>query len=135
MRSVQFLSLAAIVLLSACAGPYVLESSPDLLSAQGALRVKSTKNGNSKLKFEVKHLAQPEKVSSSAKTFVVWAVPQNSPGVAAQNLGAFQVDSDLEGSIETMTPHHDFEFFVTAEPKGDVGVPTGRKLMWTSVKP
>ncbi len=135
MRSFQILGFSALFLLSACAGPYVLESSPDLLAAQGALRVKSTKNGNSKLKLEVKHLAQPEKVSASAKTFVVWAVPQNSPGIAAQNLGAFQVDDDLQGSIETMTPHHQFEFFVTAEPKGDVGVPTGRKLMWTAVKP
>jgi hypothetical protein len=135
MRSVfQMVGILSLALLAACAGPYVLESSPDLLAAQGALRVKSTGNGNSKLKLEVKHLAQPEKVSASARTFVVWAVPQNSPGVAAQNLGAFQVDSDLEGSIETTTPHHNFEFFVTAEPKGDVGVPTGRKLMWTTIK-
>jgi hypothetical protein len=137
MKSVFYgISVSFAILLTACGGgKYVMDVTPDLLAAQGSLRVKSSDNGNSRLRLELKHLAQPEKVSPNASAFVAWAVPQNSPGVSAQNVGTFRVNSELEGSLETVTPHKEFELFITAEPKGDVGVPTGRKLLWTNVRP
>src|SRR5499427_4375436 len=63
-------------------------------SAKGEVKVKAEKDGNTRVKVEVAHLAAPATVFERAETYVVWLQPQTGP---AQNVGVLNVDKNLKG--------------------------------------
>ena len=50
----------------------------------------------------------------------MWVKP---PSGATQNLGAMMLDKNLEGTLETVTPHRAFMLMVTPESGPEVAEP------------
>jgi hypothetical protein len=88
-------------------------------------------NDNTMMKLEVDHLAEPDKMAPGASTYVVWI--QSTPG-QAQNVGALMVDNDRRGRLETVTPHREFQLFVTAESAATAAAPTSERLLFANVR-
>jgi hypothetical protein len=109
-----------------------LSASNKIPAAEGTVKVSPSQNNNTKVDLEVKHLARPEKVNPQAGTYMVWQKSAEQNGQIVP-LGALNVDKDLTGHLQTVTPMKDFEIFVTAEPSATVAKPSGDKLLWTSV--
>lgn len=95
-------------------------------SAQGKVKVAAEKDGNTKVKVEVEHLAQPANVFEEASTYVVWLKPEHG---AAQNVGVLSVDKDLKGELETRTAFKDFSVIVTAEKNPHATTPSPHSIM------
>lgn len=110
-----------------------LNGTPSLPAAEGTVRFGKAKNDNTSINLMVKHLANPEKLTPPAANYVVWIQPNKS--APAQNIGALKVDKDLTGSLETETPMHSFDLFITAEGAGTVQSPAGKPLLSTSYSP
>ena len=108
-----------------------MSSSPVIPAAQGSVEATGTVNDNTALAVDVRHLAPPERVVPGATTYVVWV--RNTPQGEAQNVGALQVDGDLNGSLKTTTPYRSFQLFVTAEATPTVTMPRGQELFQANV--
>lgn len=122
----------ALVFLAGCSGPQLMSTNSAVPAAEGTVKTTDEDNGNTKVDVKVKHLAKPDQVEPSAKTYVVWAQDNVNNGVV-QNLGALQVDDDLEGELKSMTSLKSFDVFITAEPVATAQYPTGDKALWTTV--
>jgi hypothetical protein len=95
-------------------------------AAEGTVKVAAEKDGNTKVKLEVKHLALPSAAFDESSTYVVWLKPDNG---AAQNVGVLFVDKNLKGNLETRTGLKDFEVMVTAEHSSEAVTPSERVVM------
>ncbi|MBL9036869.1 MAG: hypothetical protein JNG84_00010 [Archangium sp.] len=78
-------------------------------------------NGNTAVQVAVMRLAAPARIAPDASVYVVWVVPQNGE---PQNVGALRVNSNLEGTLDTVTPHRAFRLLVTPEPSATGDKPT-----------
>ena len=96
-------------------------SNAEIPAGQGTVTVGAADNGNTDVNVRVKHLAPPSKLDPEAKIYVVWIQPSNG---AKQNVGALALNDNLEGSLDTVTPHRRFLLTVTPEPGGRVGAPS-----------
>jgi len=105
-----------------------LSSSPTLPAVEGNAKFVATKNNNTRITLTVKHLPQPEKLTPPANQYIVWT--RAGEYEAAQNIGALVVDKNLNGKLETETPLHTFELFITAEASGQIQRPSGEPLLW-----
>lgn len=99
-------------------------------SAEGKVKVKAEKDGNTRVKVEVEHLATPATVFERASTYVVWLQPETGH---AQNVGVLNVDKNLKGELETRTAFKDFRVIVTAEESANVTTPSSFRVMNTQV--
>ena len=63
-------------------------------AAVGKVKVANEKDGNTKVKVEVAHLAQPDEAFDNASTYVVWLKPQAGE---AQNVGRAEHRQGPEG--------------------------------------
>lgn len=111
---------------------YHLQSSQQVLAAIGTVKVSSGENGNTKVHVSVQHLAPPQKVAPTATTYVVWARP-NVTGATPQNIGALNVDDDLEGELHTVTPLQSFALVITPEPSSQAMAPTNPPVLTVNV--
>jgi hypothetical protein len=127
--------LAGVILgsltLVACAHDIPLQTSGRIPAAQGEIKISKGDNDNTRMRLKVAHLADPQKLAPGASTYVVWI--QGSPG-PVQNVGALEIDEKQEGSLETVTPHREFQLFITAEAVPTVAVPTSERLLHASVR-
>jgi hypothetical protein len=69
-------------------------------------------------------------MASDATVYVVWVQPRNT---SRQNVGALVLNDNLEGSLNTVTPHSEFTLSVTPEPSGQVEVPTHQAVFTAEV--
>jgi hypothetical protein len=99
------------------------ESAP---AAVGKVKVANLKDGNTKVKVEVDHLAPPALASEVATAYVVWIKPENG---APQNVGILNVDSNRKGSLDTKTPFKEFTVMVTLETSPSATIPGGSTVM------
>ncbi len=114
-----------------CATTQTMSSSPGVPASKGTVTTSELdKNGNTKVSVLVEHLALPWKVESDAKVYVVWIQPT---GGVLQNAGVLIVNDELEGTLETVTPHLRFQVTVTPEPSGQVELPTHAPVMTMDV--
>ena len=90
-------------------------------AGQGTVETAAGDDGNTDVIVRVSHLGQPTNVEADATVYVVWIQAHNA---ANQNVGALTVNDDLEGTLETITPHRRFTLRVTPEPNGRVSLPT-----------
>jgi hypothetical protein len=102
-------------------------------AADAELNAKREANNNLQLDLSVHHLAKPENLNTGASTYVVWAKNDRDASAPAQNLGQLQVNDNLEGRFQTVTPLKNFDLFITAEPVATVTSPTGYRALWTHV--
>jgi hypothetical protein len=118
--SVSVICAIAFVQIS-CDTTQQMLSSVSVPAGQGTVTFGAVDNGNTDVTIRVKHLALPSKIASNATTYVVWIQPSNG---AKQNVGALALNDNLEGKLDTVTPHRRFLLTVTPEPGGRVGTPT-----------
>ncbi|MBF0206376.1 MAG: anti-sigma factor [Oligoflexia bacterium] len=111
-----------------------IEGGPEFAAVSGTVKFKTTDNNNTKITLETRCLARPSKVSPDATTYVLWAKPV-STDTPPQNMGAFRVDDDLKGSIETIIPFNEFNLFVTLERDGGTTTPSGAHVLETQILP
>ncbi len=129
--------LAAVILgaLSCAGSTENLKTSAKIPAAEGTVKTSSTKNNNTKLDVEVKHLAPPERVQEGASVYTAWVVPTMNPAESRpHNIGAILVGDNLAGKLSTEVPWSSFDFFITAEPAPGTQSPSGQQLMWTRVQ-
>lgn len=93
--------------------PQEMHSASEVPASEGTVQVLVGANDNRKVSVRVKHLAQPSKMAPDATVYIVWIKPEGSD---PQNVGALILNEDLEGRLETLTPHHRFRVSVTPEP-------------------
>lgn len=134
MKSLNLFTGAALLVLAVgCAGTvHEMAADSRVPAAEGELKASEEENGNTKVAVKVKHMARPSAVEPMAQTYVVWAQDKINNGTV-QNLGQLQVDDDLEGKMEGLTPMKQFDVFITAEPVATAQYPTGTKTLWTTV--
>jgi hypothetical protein len=113
-------------------GNVPMRTNPNIPAAQGSLKYSVTNNNDTRIDLSVEHLADPSRISAEARTFVVWVKPTMKNG-HPQNVGEIRVNQNLAGSLETVTPYHDFDVFVTAEPTGTVDRPSGDRILSANV--
>lgn len=101
--------------------PQEMHSVSDVTASEGTVRVSNADNGNSKVSVRVKHLAPPSKLAADSTVYVVWIQPREGD---QQNVGALTLNKELEGSLDTLTPHRRFKLSVTPEPSGQVAAPS-----------
>lgn len=111
-------------------GGQSMTASPKVPAAEGSVKFGKAANDNTSIDLEVKHLADPEKLTPPAQVYVVWIRP--AAGAPAQNIGALVVDKNLTGRLKTVTALHAFELLVTAESSRVPAEPTGEPLLTTS---
>jgi hypothetical protein len=101
--------------------PQEMHSSAEAPASEGTVRVSSGDNGNSRVTVRVKHLAAPSRMAADSTVYVVWIQPREGD---RQNVGALTLNKDLEGTLETLTPHRRFKLSVTPEPSGQAASPS-----------
>ena len=109
---------------------WTMNTAESVPAAIGTVKVAEEKDGNTKVKVEVEHLAAPADVKAAASTYVVWLKPDSG---TAQNVGALTVDKDRKGKLETKTAFKDFQVFVTAEEDANVTHPSQTTVMATKI--
>lgn len=113
------LSVGVLLFLS-CATTQQLTAAPSNPAGVGTVRTDED-NGNTKVRLHVKHLAPAPRLASGATTYVVWVQP---PNAQMQSVGVLRLNEDLEGRLETTTPHKQFRIAVTPEPSAQVEKPS-----------
>lgn len=113
-----------------CATTQAMRSGAGVPAAEGTVRASEGDNGNTDVSVWVKHLADPAKVHSDATVYVVWIQPRNA---AMQNAGGLEIDKNLEGRLDTTTPHRTFTVTVTPEPNGQVAYPSHEPVFTSDV--
>jgi hypothetical protein len=111
--------------------PQEMHSTEGGLASEGTVRISDGDNGNTKVSIRVKHLAPPSKVAVDSTVYVVWIQPREGD---RQNVGALTLNKDLEGSLETLTPHRRFMVSVTPEPNGQVTEPSHEPVFTYNVE-
>lgn len=123
--TVLAVALPAIAALSAalpgCARTQTMQSSLGQPASEGTVKATEGDNGNTNLTIKVKHLAPPSRIAPDATVYVVWIQPGNG---ARQSVGRLTLNDNLEGTLNTVTPHRRFALTVTPEPSGQVAHPT-----------
>jgi hypothetical protein len=110
---------------------WTMATAENASAAVGKVQVANQKDGNTKVKVEVDHLAPPAVLTDqTSAAYVVWIKPATG---AAQNVGVLQVGSSRKGELETKTPFKTFTVMVTLEKSASVTVPTGETMMDTHV--
>jgi hypothetical protein len=128
--SLTFAALAALVGIG-CTKPQTMVSASDVPASQGTVKVTEGDNGNTNIALRVKHLAPPSRMAADSTVYVVWLQPHDG---AMQNIGALTLNSNLEGSLDTVTPHRRFQLTVTPEPSGLAAQPSHDPVFTTTVE-
>jgi hypothetical protein len=126
--------LAALLLVPALieAKDYQLISDPSVPAATGKVTVDKDRNGNYKMKVEVRHLAKPEELTPPRQGYVVWVQGREGEPV---NAGHLRVNKNLDGELATTTPSQQFDIFITAEDTVAAQSPSGPRLLHATVAP
>ena len=109
-----------------------MTSNPGVPAAQGTVKSSPTGNGSMSIEVEVHHLVVPGRAAVGATSYVVWARERGEK--AAQNLGELRMDEERCGTLKTVTPLHDFDLFITAEPSLRAEAPTSQQLFTVSLQ-
>lgn len=123
-----FTIVVAIALLTSAvlADDIPLRSGTAVPAAIGKLEYSTDRNGNTALEIKAEHLAPPQNLTPPKQDYVVWI---EAPGQPAENKGVLRVNNDQQASIKMITPHKNFDVFVTAEDNPAVTTPSGTEVL------
>ena len=124
------LAASALLFVAGCAGPEKLSVTSSIPSAEGSVECDKASNGNTSIDLKVKHLASPDRLTPPASVYVVWL--KTDKDAPPQNIGALEVDKNLNGRLKTVTSQRRFELSVTGEGSGQATAPSGKPLMWAN---
>ncbi len=116
---------------AACATSTAMTPAANAPFTEGEVQASYEKTGNGAVRVRVKNLGDPKRLNAKATTYVIWLTPDGSPN--AQNVGAFQVDGDQEGSFEFKTSFKKFTLNVSAEPAANALTMTGVSVLRADV--
>jgi hypothetical protein len=89
-----------------------MTAAPSVPGARAEIAISKDKNGNTRLKMTVQHLANLENLTPRASAYVVWLQERDGN---SENQGQLKMDKNLKATFETVTPFKSFDVFVTAE--------------------
>ena len=104
-----------------CTKPQAMNPSSSVPASEGTVKATKGDDGNTHVKVHVRHLAAPSNVEADSTIYMVWIQARDG---ANQSVGALTVSDQLEGTLETITPHRRFTLSVTPEPNVKVALPT-----------
>jgi hypothetical protein len=117
--------------LACAATKYKLTNTSFAPAARGQVTVSIGKNGNTKVKIKVEHLASPENLSPPKSGYLVW---YQEPGRNPESQGRLRIDKNLDGSFENTTVFKNFDLWITAESDATVKTPEGPEVLRTTVQ-
>ncbi len=125
------LALCVALCTSAYAKKFPMTADSIVPGARGDVEVGKDKNGNTKLKMSVQHLARPDKLTPPKAIYIVWLQERNGN---PESQGQLKVDKNLKASFETVTPSRNFDLFVTAEQDATGKAPSGAEVLRASIQ-
>ena len=134
MRTLYAVFLASTLLCTPAfaAKKYPMTAASMVPGAQAEVEISKDKNGNTRLKMTVQHLANLENLTPRASAYVVWL---RERGGDAENQGQLKMDKKLKATFETVTPFKSFEVFVTAEQDARGKGPDGPEVLKATIQP
>jgi len=114
-------------------------------AASGEIAVSDGPNGNTRLKIRVHHLAPAQRIAREATGYVAWVVPYHGTNRAASteqqsgdgeqsNIGAIQLDPDLNGTLNTLTALRHFDVSITPEASPSATQPSNPPVLTASIR-
>lgn len=126
------LTVVVSFFLNACATQAAMKPGPQVLGAEGQVKVSKGDNGNTLLKISIRHLAPAEQVTPGGTVYVAWVQPKD--GGPAQNVGQIQLTDNRERLLETVTPFKDFTVTVTSEKNATPTTPSSNPVLTTVIE-
>jgi hypothetical protein len=111
---------------------YPMAAASIVPGARGDVDISKDKNGNTKLKMKVQHLANAENLTPPAAVYVIWLRERDGN---PENQGQLKVSKNLDASFETVTPLKNFDVFVTAEQDLKAKTPSAVQVLKATVQP
>ena len=99
--------------------------------ARAEVAISKDKNGNTRLKMTVQHLANLESLTPRAVAYVVWLQER---GGNSENQGQLKME-EPKATFETVTPFKSFDVFVTAEQDSRTKSPSGPEVLKATIQP
>ncbi len=127
---VYFLTVAAIVLFSACAETTRFPVSSLAPAAEIKAKTKVDNNNNNVITVEARNLASPERIDPSSTAYVLWIETKDNQ---IKNLGQLVNENAETATLTTITPYDFKELFITAEERGNVNTPSGTEISRVAV--
>ena len=125
-------TFALLCTIAYAAKKYPMTASSIVPGARAEVAISKDKNGNTKLKMIVQHLANLENLTPRAAAYVVWLQER---GGSSENQGQLKVDKNLKATFETVTPLKSFDVFVTAEQDSRATSPSGPEVLRATIQP
>jgi hypothetical protein len=126
------LTFALLYTVAYAAKKYPMTAASMVPGARAQVAISKDKNGNTRLKMTVQHLANLENLTPRATAYVVWL--QERGGNSA-NQGQLKVDKNLKATFETVTPLKSFDVLVTAEQDPRTNGPSGPEVLRATIQP
>jgi len=126
------LTFALLCTLAFAAKKYPMTAASIVPGARAEVEISKDKNGNTRLKMTVQHLANLENLTPRASAYVVWLQER---GGNAENQGQLKVDKKLKATFGTVTPFKSFEVLVTAEQDARGKSPNGPEILKATIQP
>jgi len=111
---------------------YPMTAASIVPGARAEVAISKDKNGNTRLKMTVQHLANLENLTPRASAYVVWLQER---GGKSENQGQLKVDKNLKATFVTVTPLKSFDVLVTAEQDPRTNGPSGPEVLRATIQP
>jgi len=132
MKLRRLFLMCLLVCAVANAKKFPLAAAPSVPAARGDVDIDHDKNGNTRFKIRVQHLATPGALTPPRAAYVVWLRERDGN---ASPQGQLRVDKKLNGRFEGVTPAKNFDLFITAEQEHAPKVPAGEEILKATVQP
>ena len=126
------LTFALLCTVAYAAKKYPMTAASIVPGARAEVVIGKDKNGNTRLKMTVQHLANLENLTPRASAYVVWLQER---GGNSSNQGQLKVDKNLKATFETVTPLKSFDVVVTAEQDLRAKDPSGPEVLKATIQP
>jgi hypothetical protein len=126
------LTFALLCTVAYAAKKYPMTAASMVPGARAEVAISKDKNGNTRLKMTVQHLANLENLTPRASAYVVWLQER---GGNSSNQGQLKVDKNLKATFETVTPLKSFDVLVTAEQDPRTNGPSGPEVLRATIQP
>ena len=111
---------------------YPMTAASIVPGARAEVAISKDKNGNTRLKMTVRHLANLANLTPRAAAYVVWLRERSGN---AENQGQLKVDKNLKATFLTVTPLKSFDVVVTAEQDLRAKDPSGPEVLKATIQP
>ncbi|MGB7761642.1 MAG: hypothetical protein WBL61_17555 [Bryobacteraceae bacterium] len=126
------LTFALLCNVAYAAKKYPMTAASIVPGARAEVAISKDKNGNTRLKMTVQHLANLENLTPRAAAYVVWLQER---GGNSENQGQLKVDKNLKATFQTVTPLKSFDVLVTAEQDPRAKGPDGPEVLKATIQP